>query len=78
MYVPRGPSDAERRAHEFQHVTLFLRPLGIGLWSHGLSSALDLLNLCPVRRPLVSRLLQALGTTVSARSVGYSSSTLAD
>ena len=29
---------------EIGNVTLFLRPLGMGLWSHGLSSALDLLR----------------------------------
>ena len=58
-----------QRASFIVHVTLILRPLGMGLWSHGLSSALDLLNLCLVRRSLVSRLLPALGTTVSGMVV---------
>ena len=47
------------------YVTLFLRPLGMGPWSHGLSCAGSLLILCPVRRPLVSFPLRALRTTIT-------------
>ena len=46
-------------------VTLYLRPLGMGLWSHGLSCTRSRLILCPVRRPLVLFPLRALGTTIT-------------
>ena len=49
----------------FFYVTLFLRPLGLGLWLHGLSCTRSLLILCPVRRSLVSFPLLALGTIIT-------------
>ena len=44
-------------------VTLFLRPLGMGLGSQGLSCTRSRLILCPFRRPLVLFPLRALATT---------------
>ena len=50
-------------------VTLFLRPLTMGLCSHGLSCTRSRLILCPVRRPLVLFPLRALGTTTISANI---------